>query len=226
MSAPEAFDPVALLPAPNPAAPRLSDEDYTRAAAEFGMEAALIRAVAKVESGGRSGFDNSGRPKILFEAHIFHKFTGGRYDEQYPRLSQPTWAAGKQYYALDQWSRMYDAMRLNVEAAWKSASWGVFQVMGFNHNGSATVGDFVKAMFVSEYEHLRSFLAFCKDNDLIEKLKNQDWAGFARGYNGPAYAENKYDVKLQQAYEQYIAATAAPSTPTATDAAKAGGDNG
>jgi hypothetical protein len=31
---------------------------------------------------------------------------------------------------------------------------------------------------------------------------NKDWAKFARGYNGPGYAQNAYDVKLAQAYEK------------------------
>jgi N-acetylmuramidase len=196
------------LPAPNPNAPRLTDADFTRAANEFGIDAAVIHAVAKVESGGRSGFDAQGRPKILFEAHIFHKFTAGKYDKKYPQLSQRTWEKGKLYYTLDQWTRMYQAMDLDTTAAWKSASWGMFQIMGFNHNGSTTVAEFVAAMFDSEYQHLKSFLAFCKDNKLFKALQDKDWATFARAYNGPKYKENKYDEKMEKAYKKYSPKTA------------------
>jgi hypothetical protein len=31
-------------------------------------------------------------------------------------------------------------------------------------------------------------------------LKAKDWAKFAKLYNGPNYAINKYDIKLEAAY--------------------------
>lgn len=192
------------LPAPNPNAPKLTDADYENAAKEFGVEVAVIHAVATVESGGRSGFDDKGRPKILFEAQWFHKFTKGKYDKDYPELSQPTWEQGKQYYKLDQWERLEKAMQLDREAALKSASWGVFQVMGFNHNGFDDVDTFARAMFASEAQHLKTFLAFCRDNKLISKMESKDWAGFAKSYNGPGYKDNKYDEKLRDAYDKYV----------------------
>jgi|ERR1051326_3644268 hypothetical protein len=194
--------PAPLLPAPNPRAPSLSAADYERAAKSLGVEVAVIKAVSEVESSGK-GFDSHGRPRILFEAHWFHKFTHGKFDSKYPHLSQPTWALGKKYYSLDQWQRMTEAMGLDLEAAWKSASWGKFQVMGFNHNGWAKVKDFVFAMFESEAQHLKSFLAYCQDRKLVTHLLKKDWAAFALGYNGSGYAANKYDVKLKAAYEKY-----------------------
>jgi hypothetical protein len=191
-----------LLPPPNPAAPTLTEADFKHAAETLDVEVAVIKAVSEVESSGK-GFDDKGRPKILFEAHWFHKFTKGKYDSTYPHLSQPTWAKGKKYYKLDQWNRMTEAMTLDLEAAWKSASWGKFQVMGFNHSGWKTPKDFAFAMFESEAQHLKSFLAYCKDRDLVTHLKKKDWAAFALGYNGGGYAENKYDVKLKAAYQKY-----------------------
>lgn len=196
------------LPDANPNAPRLSESDFTKAAEQYKVEAAAIHAVAKVESGGRTGFDTQGRPKILFEAHIFHKLTKGKYDKTYPTLSQPTWEKGKVYYALDQWTRMYQAMDLDRNAAWESASWGMFQIMGFNHNGFSSVTEFVVAMFESEAQHLKSFLAFCDDNSLIKALRDKDWATFARTYNGPGYKKNKYDEQMEKAYKKYSAEAA------------------
>lgn len=192
-----------LLPPPNPAAPSLNETDYKNAAESLGVEVAVVKAVSEVESGGK-GFDSKGRPKILFEAHWFHKFTSGKYDSKYPHLSQPTWALGKKYYKLDQWQRLNEAMNLDLESAWKSASWGKFQVMGFNHSGWTKVKDFVFAMFESEAQHLKSFLSYCKDRGLVAHLKKKDWAAFALGYNGSGYAANKYDVKLKAAYEKYV----------------------
>lgn len=198
-----ASDPTGASPRVNIGAPKLSQSDYEKAADDYQLEAALIHAVAFVESGGMSGFDDKGRPKILFEAHIFHKKTQGRYQRRYPYLSQPTWELGKAYYKWDQWTRMYEAMRLDLEAAWSSASWGMFQIMGFNHSGWDNVSDFVQAMFISEAMHLKSFLDFCRSAGLIEVLRKKEWASFARAYNGDKYAENKYDQKLQNAYTKY-----------------------
>jgi AP-3 complex subunit delta-1 len=44
---------------------------------------------------------------------------------------------------------------------------------------------------------------FIKNAGLLDELKDLNWAGFAKGYNGPAYAQNKYDEKLATAYDKY-----------------------
>lgn len=38
---------------------------------------------------------------------------------------------------------------------------------------------------------------------LSQKLKQKDWAGFARGYNGPAYAKYGYHKKMAKAYARF-----------------------
>jgi len=193
-----------LIPEPASAQPPLlTDADIAAAAGSLGVEPAAVYAVSAVESGGRTGFDAKGRPKILFEARWFHNFTKGIYDTSHPNLSQATWDGAKQYYKDDQWTRLSEAFALNQEAALKSASWGKFQVMGFNHNGFADVFTFCTAMFQSEKEHLATFLAFCKDNNLVQYLKTRDWANFAKGYNGEGYKANRYDEKLADAYQEY-----------------------
>lgn len=190
------------LPAPNSSAPRLSLTDYDTAATDLGIEAAAIHAVAQVEAGGRTGFDGEGRPKILFEGHLFRKYTGSKYDLKYPWLSKK-YPSSRDFYKWNQWSRMYEAMDLDVEAALKAASWGLFQVMGFNHNGWGSVIPFAKDMFVSEYMHLKAFTSFCKDNGLISYINQHDWATFASKYNGEGYAANAYDTKMAAAYLKY-----------------------
>jgi hypothetical protein len=47
---------------------------------------------------------------------------------------------------------------------------------------------------------------FIKSAGLLDNLQEKDWAGFARGYNGPGYAKNSYDVKLELAYMKYASA--------------------
>ena len=45
--------------------------------------------------------------------------------------------------------------------------------------------------------------AFIQSNRLDTYLRNKDWAGFAKRYNGPSYAENQYDKKLEKAYHKH-----------------------
>jgi len=201
-------DTTGILPAVGDAE-RLSAEDFRAAAAELGVPSAAIRAVAEIESGGRIGFDAQRRPKILFEAHYFHKLTRGALDASHPHLSQPSWNdACRRYYRLDQWGRMYEALTLDADAALQSASWGMFQVLGSNYRlvGWSSVRAFVADMFRSEAQHLRAFLGFLRAKRLVDELRPpQDWARFARGYNGPGYAKNHYDTKLAAAYARWSA---------------------
>lgn len=62
-------DVTGTLPTPASIPPPLGDADYAGAAARQNVEVASIKAVASVESSGR-GFDEQGRPKILFEATL------------------------------------------------------------------------------------------------------------------------------------------------------------
>lgn len=92
-------------------------------------------------------------------------------------------------------------------AAISSASWGLFQIMGFNHKvcGCEDVKEFVERMKENEDSQLALFTAFVQSNKLDDFLREKDWAGFAKRYNGPAYAENRYDEKLKNAYEKHKA---------------------
>ncbi len=198
------------LPAPNPTAMRLGPSDFQRSAAELGVEVAAIRAVASVESGGRSGFGGGNRPVLRYELHIFQGRTHGKYHKTHPHLSQPTLAAGNPYHAggqANEYSMLHGAMILRncVETAWESASWGMFQIMGFNHSGFSDVGSFVAAMYNSEGQQMRSFLAYCQGAGLASALRTHDWARFARGYNGASYAANHYDVNIANAYARFSA---------------------
>lgn len=97
-------------------------------------------------------------------------------------------------------------MSLDRKAALLSASYGRYQIMGFNYNlaGYEDVEDYVRDAFISESNHLSAFVRFILNNKkLSESIKNKDWPTFARYYNGSGYKENKYDLKLESAYEKY-----------------------
>jgi hypothetical protein len=188
------------------AALTLVEADFVAAATELDVEVAAVHAVAEVEAGGRTGFDENKRPKILFEIHHFREHTNHRYDKTHPHLSAPYRSKlRRQSYAKDQWVVIREAFALDKEAAVKSASWGMFQVLGDNalSIGWTTLQQFVTDMFLSEGQHMRAFLGYCRENHLIGFLKRLQWASFAAGYNGPSYADNAYDVKMANAYARW-----------------------
>lgn len=183
----------------------LTEQDFIDAANSLGCEVAAIKAVAFVESGGKSGFKADGvTPKILFEGHWFHKLTKGVFTTALNRdISYPRWI--KKYYNQDQHQRLQKATALNREAALMSASWGKFQVMGFNYKlaGFNSLQGFINAMYKNERGHLMAFVAFVKHRRLDDELRARDWKGFAYGYNGKSYAQNRYDEKIENAYNKY-----------------------
>lgn len=182
----------------------LTFEQITESAKKYGVDPRAVYAISKVESSG-SGFGPDGKfPTILFEGHHFSRLTGGAYDRTNPNISYPSWT--KQFYSKDQMGergRLEAAVALNRIAALQSASYGLFQIMGFNFAacGCKDVQDFVNKMCQSEQSQLELFLRFIQSQGLIPLLKAKNWAAFARGYNGPEYKKNSYDVKLAKAFD-------------------------
>jgi hypothetical protein len=181
---------------------KMTSEGIARAAALIGVGVPEMRAVIAVETNG-DGFLPDGRPKILFERHKFHSFTGGKFDAVAPRVSNAK--AGGYESATSEYTRLYIAMQLDADAAIMSASWGVGQLMGFNWKlcGERSLMGFVLAMHHNEDVQLALTAQFIKSVGADDELRRHDWAGFAKIYNGPAYARNKYDEKLAAAYKRY-----------------------
>jgi hypothetical protein len=177
------------------AAEPLSRTGFRQVVNDLGVGVPELLAVLSVESKS-CGFLPDRRPIILFERHIFHKQTGGRFSAANPDISNPE-AGG--YAGLGrEYPRLEKAVKLDREAALKSASWGAGQVMGFNHKaaGFPDVESMVAAMQESEDAQIGAMGGFLKTNNLTGFLVSHDWAKFARAYNGPGFAKNKYDVRL------------------------------
>lgn len=180
----------------------LTNKALQDAAKELGVELAVIRAVDEVESSGE-GFLPDGHVKILFERHKFHVFTKGKYDASHPDISNEK--PGGYGSTKSQYGRFSKAFDLDKEAAMKSASWGRYQIMGFNYAdaGFGSVGSFVDAMKTGEDAQLKAFVNIIRSWGLAPELRGHKWATFARMYNGPAYKRNKYDEKLAAAYAKF-----------------------
>lgn len=189
------------------------------AAARLGVELATVYAVNEVESAG-AGFLANGKPKALFERHVMHarlSLVRNKGDDAaalvahadqlaltYPNLvsRKPGGYAG----GTAEHQRIAQARMLDALCADESASWGAFQIMGYHATrlGYASVAEFVRLMHQDENQQFEAFVRFIeKDPALLKALKAKKWAAFAEGYNGPAYARNLYDVKLERAYQRH-----------------------
>ena len=180
--------------------PPVTPSDLQAAARQLQCEVAAITAVAKVET-KRSPWFQTERPSILYERHYFRDGTEGVWNRSHPDLSGPpyeiygTWAA--------QYGKIGRAAMLDEEEALKAASWGMFQIMGENHEaaGHKTIAAFVDAMLAGEREHLAAFVTFIIKNPPIHRaLVAKDWTRFARGYNGPDFARNNYHTNMAETY--------------------------
>lgn len=186
-------------------AKRLDDIDIPRLGALIGVGEDEIHAVMDVEARS-SGFDDQGRPAMLFEPHIFWREMGPgakRDKAQKMGLAYPAWKPGA--YPKDSYPRLMAAMKIDQEAALRSASWGLGQIMGFNHNlaGYPSALAMVRDFLDDEEKHLAAMVQFIKSAKLDDELRRKDWHGFARGYNGPGYAKNGYHTKLAAAYSKW-----------------------
>lgn len=188
----------------------ISDKQFGNSALQLNVEVPAIKAVAEVESSGQ-GFLADGQPKILFEPHIFWKQLRARginpalFMEENSDILYPKWRPGAYGPVSKQHERLERAAKINRPAALESASWGKFQIMGFNWKvcGCESLQDFINAMYRSEDDHLRLFTAYIKALHLDDELRGHDWAGFALSYNGPLYRRNNYHLKLKAAYEKF-----------------------
>ncbi len=188
---------------------RLSEADFALVADLLDVEIAALKAVQQVETGGKGGFFAPGKPAILFEGHIFWGQLKKRginpesHQKGNENILYPKWKKGCYLGGIREYERLEQARKIHKEAADASASWGMFQLMGFNHAacGERSVESFVNAMVKSEFNQLLLAGRFIRQSrQMHEALKNKDWATFAKCYNGVCYAENRYDEKLREAY--------------------------
>lgn len=176
----------------------------------FGINPYFAYAVGTVES-NNIPFLSNGSPIVRFEKHVFlrqlkkhkapmsmidraNKLKGSNFNTLVSAMSIEDKIAAMSTVEL--------ALELDDYCAMMATSYGIFQIMGFNHKsaGYDTVSSFVEAMGKSEENQIKAFCHFIKNNGLIPTINKLDFAAFARRYNGPNYTQNSYDVKLRKAY--------------------------
>ncbi|MCT4369126.1 N-acetylmuramidase family protein [Yangia mangrovi] len=184
------------------AAKPLEDIDLPKIGAQIGVGEDELHAVMDVEAKG-SGFDSLGRVAMLFEPHVFYRELGpgaARDKAVGQGLAYKNWRSGG--YPSDSYPRLLAAIQIDEEAALRSASWGLGQMMGFNAQmvGFNTARAMVEAFADDEEAQLQAMVDYIVAAGLDDELRRHDWSGFARGYNGPSYATHGYHTKLRSAF--------------------------
>lgn len=179
--------------------------DFQTVATQLGCEVEAVQAVVQVESGSLGAFSSTtGKLIILYEPHIFSRRTNHQYDASHPNISYRSWDATKYPRTQDgRWDQLRQAYALDPQNAVASASYGLFQIMGFNFAacGFADPKAFVSDMAKSQARQLVAFANFVRTNNLADELVRKDWEGFAGGYNGSGQIE-RYGRLLREAYER------------------------
>ena len=200
----------------------LSEKDLIYFSDRYGLELAAVKAVNQIESSGK-GFLAFGKPRILFEGHVFWSELKKRniqpnnflnslsQDVLYEKWTKKYYRGGEGEYERMEKAANISALPGIKEAAYCSASWGAFQIMGYNYKnlGYNSIDSWVSAMNEHEREHLAAFGKFISMKSISGKkltdwLREKNWDKFAEGYNGSGYKKNKYDEKLKAAYSKYV----------------------
>lgn len=186
------------------AAKRLDDVDLPRIGHRIGVGEDEIHAFMDVEAAG-SGFDSRGRPKMLFEPHVFYRNLSGtkRTKAVNAGLAYSRW--GQRPYPRDSYPRLEQAMQIDETAALKSASWGLGQVLGENYRivGYNTPQAMVREFMEDEEAHLEAMIQFLIANHIDDDLRAHRWSTVARVYNGPGYAKHNYDGRMAIAFAKW-----------------------
>lgn len=187
---------------------RLQPGEIGEAARMFGVETAVLLAFVEVEA-ARSGFDSLGRPKMLFEPHVFYRelgATAARDKAVAQGLAYRNWIAGK--YPSDSYPRLAQAIEIIETPAVRSASYGLGQILGNNHLGTGhpTAQSMVLAAMTSEAEQLMQMVTLMSNWGMRAMLTGKDftkadsWRQAAAKWNGSGYAKHDYHGRMARAY--------------------------
>lgn len=193
-------------------AKKLDDLDLPMVGKTIGVGEDPIHALLDTEARS-SGFDRLGRTTMLYEPHVFYRLLRARGDQRLLELAvdeglaYPKW--GQRPYPSDSYPRLMAANKIAPMEALSSASWGLGQLMGFNHAlaGYKSPEAMVQAFMDDEEYQLRAMIRFIISAGLDDELRALDAAktdtqmlnaarAFSRGYNGAGFAKNGYDDKL------------------------------
>lgn len=186
-------------------ATNLADIDIPRIGHQIGVGEDELHAFMDVEAAG-SPWDAKGRPKMLFEPHVFYRLLGkGAKRDRAVRegLAYPKW--GEKPYPRDSYPRLSAALKIDADKALMSCSWGLTQIMGQWHQdcGYATPHAMVLAFSDSAAAHLDATVKLLKAWKIDDDLRAHRWVEIAKVWNGPAHAKHNYAGRMKTAFEKW-----------------------
>ena len=174
-------------------------------AQEYGFDKAMLLSFVATETGGQ-GFDSvTGKITIQFEPAWFKK--------QAPYAPSGLWSLNEVERQAEEWKAFNDAFAKNPDAAMKSTSIGLGQIMGFHYAllGYKTVGemwDDAKKGLVNQVDQICKFIA--NTPKLKVAIVSRNFSDIASIYNGAGFRElakklNRvpYDITLANNYKIY-----------------------
>lgn len=188
----------------------ISESAWLSTASSLGVEVAILKAIHKVETSGVS-YLASGYPALLFEAHIFYRelrSLGKNPDVlmlSHPGIISKSWNRSLYKGGQGEVPRINEAWNISPVCSLKSASFGSFQICGFNYGlcGYSSPYEFYRDMWLSEEGQLRALSGFLKGSGIVPYMKTLNFKEIARRYNGSGYSKNGYDKKLESSYNSF-----------------------
>lgn len=181
------------------------DSKIIAEAKKYPLDAASLLTFISVETGGQ-GFDSKTHKIIIqFEPVWFKKNA--------PYAPSGLWSVNKVDVQVKEWLAFNDAFSKSPDAAMKSTSIGLGQIMGLHYQllGYKTVGDMWDDAKKGIDRQIWQLVKFINtDNRLKIALMNQDWHTVATIYNGAGYKQlalkynrTPYDESMKNAYEKF-----------------------
>lgn len=167
------------------------------------LDAKLLEAFIRVESGGK-GFDTkTGKILIQFEPSWYRK--------KAPYAPSGAWSVNKIEVQSKEWIAFNNAFDINPIAAMESTSIGLPQIMGFHWKrlGYNSVSDMWQSFTNSLIDQLCALIRFIEtDKRLLKAFQDKDYHMMAMLYNGSGYAAQAhrlgikpYNEQIREAYE-------------------------
>lgn len=168
-----------------------------------------LLAFIEVESGGRGFDEKTGKLILQLEPHIFSKATGISRSTS----NQYKWDENKVDVQSKEWEAFNEAFKINPEEAMKATSWGLPQIMGFNHKqaGYESVGAMLDDFKRGELRQVIALIRFITANPKLYKgVLEGDYETVAAQYNGAGHRAlalkngwKPYPDKLKEAETKY-----------------------
>lgn len=193
----------------------------SRIASARGWEPEALLAICEVEANGKVFAMVRGKPEpyIRWEGHYFDRRlkNGKQARARAAGLAHPKAGAVKNPGSQEKrWDMVRRASAIDDQAAKESFSIGIGQVMTAHWKALkfTSVDDMIRVARIDAAGQVDLMARYIHEFGLADELKRHDWAGFARGYNGPAYKKNAYHRKMATAYARLKKGGVAPSPAT------------